>query len=66
MSKKHKESLGDAVYVDWDGYHVILTVSDGVYDTDRILLNDQSMEQLINYYERLNPKDNESRSDTEG
>ncbi len=66
MSKKHKQYLGDAVYADWDGYHVILTVSDGVYDTDRILLDDQVMEQLINYYERLNPKDNASGSNTEG
>ena len=65
MSKKHQQYLGDAVYADWDGYHIIITTSDGVYDTNRILLDPQVMKQLINYHEKLRPKDNESRSDTE-
>ena len=52
MSKKHKQYLGDAVYADWDGGHVILTTGDGVYESDRICLNDQVMAQLNNYFKR--------------
>ena len=52
MSNKHKQYLGDAVYADWDGMHVILTTSDGVYESNRILLNDQVMAQLNDYFKR--------------
>ena len=65
MSAKNKQYLGDAVYADWDGYHVILTTSDGVYESNRILLEDTVMEQLTNYYERLKAKNNDSRSSAE-
>ena len=51
MSKKRY--LGDAVYVDFDGYHIVLTISDGVYDTDRICLDSSVVEALLKYIEDL-------------
>ena len=66
MSKKHKQYLGDAVYADWDGYHIIITTSDGVYDTNRILLDSQVMEKLIDYHERIRTQNNASRSNPKG
>ncbi len=53
MSSKNNLYLGDAVYADYDGYHVVITTSDGTYETNRILLNPQVIQQLIDYYERL-------------
>lgn len=67
MSKKHKQYLGDAVYADWDGMHVVLTVGDGTYETDRILLHDGVMEQLNNFYKKIQDgKSVKSGSDSEG
>jgi len=31
--------LGDAVYADFDGFHIVLTTSDGIRDTNRICLD---------------------------
>lgn len=36
-----KTYLGDAVYFDFDGYHVVLTTEDGIQATNRILLEPQ-------------------------
>ena len=63
MSKKHKEYLGDAIYADWDGMHVILTTGDGIYESDRILLNEDVFKKLTNYYET---KRDESGRSSEG
>lgn len=52
MPKPNKQYLGDGVYADFDGYQVKLTVSDGVYDTDKIYLNPEVMKSLIEYYEK--------------
>lgn len=52
MPKSNKQYLGDAVYADFDGYQVVLTVSDGVYATDRIYLDPEVMKTLIEYYEK--------------
>lgn len=52
MSKSNKQYLGDAVYVEFDGYQIKLTVSDGVYDTDTIYLDLGVMKSLIEYYEK--------------
>ena len=66
MSKKNKQYLGDAVYADWDGMHVVLTTSDGVYESNRILLEDQVMDQLIKYYNSHGAKKDESGRSPEG
>lgn len=52
MPKSNKQYLGNAVYVEFGGYQVKLTVSDGVYDTDTIYLDPEVMKSLIEYYEK--------------
>ena len=52
MPKSNKEYLGDGVYADFDGYHIKLTASDGVYDTDKIYLDPTVIKKLIEYYEK--------------
>ena len=63
--KFKKTYIGDSVYVDWDGYHVVLTTSDGVYDSNEILLEEAVMNNLLKYYEKIR-KDNAAGSGSEG
>ena len=48
-----KEYLGDAVYMEDDGYHLVLTVSNGYNDTHRICIEPQLFSQLENYIKRF-------------
>ena len=54
-----EEYLGDAVYASFDGYYIILTVSNGVRVTDRIYLEPAVMDNLTDYneYIRRGPRD---------
>jgi hypothetical protein len=45
--------LGDAVYADFDGYHIVLTTSDGLRDTNRICLEPSVYDALVRYKARL-------------
>ena len=49
---EHKDYLGDAVYADFDGYHIVLTTEDGVYVTNVIALEPSVMEALKRYEQR--------------
>ena len=51
-----KEYLGDAVYVDYDGYHVVLTTENGYRSTNTIYLEDRVFESLRHYMDRVNFK----------
>lgn len=48
-----KEYLGDAVYVDFDGYHVVLTTEDGICVTNTIALEPAVIAALTRYFTRL-------------
>ncbi len=49
--KNHKEYLGDGVYADWDGYHVVLTTAS---ETNNVIyLEDAVIQALNKYVERL-------------
>jgi hypothetical protein len=48
-----KEHLGDAVFVDHDGYHVVLTTEDGVQTTNRIYLDPGVFTALYNWHRHL-------------
>jgi hypothetical protein len=50
MSKTY---LGDAVYVDFDGWHVVLTTEDGISATNTIYLEPRVQIALVKYFERL-------------
>jgi hypothetical protein len=50
MSKTH---LGDAVFADHDGYHIVLTTEDGTRTTNRIYLDPGVFIALINWHRDL-------------
>ncbi len=49
----NKQYLGDAVYVDFDGYHVVLTTEDGIRITNTICLEPRVFDALLKYYRAL-------------
>lgn len=50
---EYKQYIGDAVYADWDGFHVVLTTEDGISVSNRICLDDSVLMALDQYRERL-------------
>lgn len=48
-----KRYLGDGAYVDFDGYSIILTTSNGIVDTNRIVLDAEGLAELLLYIEQL-------------
>lgn len=53
-----KDYLGDAVYVEYDGYHVILTTSDGINTTNTIMMEMETLAALARFVERVKEADN--------
>jgi hypothetical protein len=51
----HKAYLGDSVYADYDGYHIILTTENGYADDprNRIALEPSVLEALNHYARRI-------------
>jgi hypothetical protein len=45
--------LGDGVYADFDGYHIVLKANDNQNPTDTIYLDPAVLRALSNYIERL-------------
>lgn len=50
---KYKAYLGDAVYADYDGYHIVLTAENGQRVIERICLDDQVWVSLMRWHTRL-------------
>lgn len=48
-----KRYIGDAVYVKFDGYHLVLTTEDGTNVTNRICLEPQVYETLLGYAKNI-------------
>ncbi len=48
-----KEYIGDGVYADYDGYHIILTAENGIEVTNRIALEGQVVKSLERYVKTL-------------
>lgn len=48
-----KAYLGDAVYVSWDGFHIVLTTENGRHISNRICLDPEVWRNLMRYHERL-------------
>jgi len=55
MSDK-KEYLGDGCYVEYRGACVVLTTSNGIEDTNRIVLEHETYTAFLRYMERLKEK----------
>ena len=61
-----KTYLGDAVYVELDGYCVCLTTSNGIQDTNRIILEPAVLVQLMAWLDRIaeaNKAEDEAQAD---
>lgn len=48
-----KAYLGDGVYVEFDGYGLVLTTEDGISVTNCIVLEPEVYGELVKYAERL-------------
>lgn len=49
----HKEYIGDGCYVDYDGYSLVLTTSNGLDDTNQIVLEPEVFRALSEYADRV-------------
>ncbi len=52
MAENPKVYLGDSVYVEFDGYHVVLTVQNGLGPTETIALEDMVFVDLLKFAEK--------------
>lgn len=50
---KKKHYLGDGAYVHHDGWHIVLTTSDGISDTNTVCLEPSCMRLFDEYRTRL-------------
>lgn len=53
MKKIAKRYLGDGVYVDYDGYYIVLTTENGINATNTIYLERPVLDALTDYMEEL-------------
>ena len=49
----YKTYLGDGVYVDFDGYQLVLTAENGISVQNRIFLEPSVYQNLNTFWERL-------------
>lgn len=54
-----KRYIGDGVYVDFDGYGIVLTTENGLCETNRIVLEPEVYESMMDYVRALREKANE-------
>ena len=50
---ERKQYLGDGIYVDFDGYALVLTTENGYEVTSRIVIEEREWQALRDYVERL-------------
>ena len=53
MPRDTKSYIGDGVYVDFDGFSLILTTEDGISVQNTIVLEPQVYEELQKYVKQL-------------
>ena len=62
-----KQYLGDAVYVDFDGFHLIITTENGIEATNTIYIEFPSVfTSLLEYCQRLRGEQSETKVDDNG
>jgi hypothetical protein len=60
MSKRY---IGDGVYVDFDGYGIVLTTENGISETNRIVLEPEVYGLLLEYVKALKVRVAKERDD---
>jgi len=48
-AQDNKLYLGDGVYASWDGYYIFLTTEDGVEVSNRILMGNEVLNNLLRF-----------------
>lgn len=48
-----KEYLGDSVYAEFDGYHIVLTTENGIGPTNTIALEPAVIQALLEFQTRI-------------
>ena len=56
-----KTYLGDSVYADFDGFHVVLTTENGFGPTNTIYLEDSVIARLEDFLNRLKSNNEEEK-----
>jgi len=55
FNMERKKYLGDAVYFEYDGYHVVLTTENGIRATNKICLEPEVIQNLFKAIEKIEP-----------
>lgn len=48
-----KRYLGDGVYGRFDGYHIVLTTSDGIAETEPIFIDGRTFKALVDWQAQI-------------
>jgi len=56
MAQEYRKYLGDSVYVDFDGYHIVLQLDNGNGVHSQIKLEPEVFDELCTYVEELHRK----------
>lgn len=60
-----KQYLGDGVYVDFDGYQLVLTTENGISVTNQIFMEPIVVAALIEYFDKIKSEASNDDSDFE-
>lgn len=56
MKLRDKVYLGDSVYAQYDGYHILLTTENGLGASNEIFIEPNVLKALLNYNEIITEK----------
>ena len=51
--ENYRKYLGDGAYIEFDGYHIVLTTNNGIAVTNEICLEPEVFQALIKYEKML-------------
>lgn len=60
VNRPEKRYLGDSVYLDFDGYSLLLTTENGEGPSNTIILNPLVYKALVKYVDELNEEQEEN------
>jgi len=51
--ENYRKYLGDDAYIEFDGYHIVLTTGSGVTATNKIYMETEVFQKLVEYEKML-------------